>query len=422
MYLKLVFIYFAGFCLTGVSSEGYCPASSTISTDLNGLFSYPVDVFFPEVFKGIKGTATAVLCKSENAPFNHTCTTSLQKCPITQDAVELATRRGRKSTPANSFCEFRDHLSNYDEVVNVIVFGGSLTVGHGTNGCYCDEAVDSRCKFKDFHANQEDVDKSAWGRNNYCRWSLHFVRGLRSMSLAKVKMYNFGKSGGDSGYSADVVSNLFNKYSLVPSARDLILFDHSTNDAVAIVDKASGYSEFRRLEDMIRNVLHVSNHDSPPNIVLLGQFPEKSRDRDTVPPQDYLEMYATLAASYKLNLWSLRDVAQGLTLRAASAAESISSRSNQNSNGNNNYNNPKGINQLESAATAALLSYVPYLRNDHLGGGIHPAWFVHLYMADLYLAVLHSEMAKCFADPVLLKEPRVTVVNSTAAAALAAGA
>ena len=218
----------------------------------------------------------------------------------------------------------------------------------------------------------------------YCRWALHFVRGYRSLALAKVNIYNFAQGGIPSSYSADMVLDRFEKFKLKPSGKDIILIDHSTNDAYFVHDDKSAHTVIEGVENLIRNLYHFSDHASPPVIVYLAQYPRALPASNL--PYDYQQMYTTVAEHYRIPIWSLRDAMTVLSSRVDTPASSPAEK-----------------------------LYVPYVRNERNDvGGIHPPWFVHMYMADLYLAILKSEMARCFADPTLIKPP-VTAVNSAAA-------
>jgi hypothetical protein len=139
---------------------------------------------------------------------------------------------------------------------------------------------------------------------------------------------------------------------VVLTGRDLVFLDHSVNDATrdATMSKiATG------VEGLIR-VIYRNSVGTLPTIILLEAWPRKDYGID------YTEAYDQIAQYYRIPVWSYRDAV------------------------------------WSEYAQNVQRGYNKYLTQQNpLGKVGHPVWFVHLYHADLYAAILVQESVNCTA-------------------------
>ena len=286
---------------------------------------------------------------------------------------------------AQSFISNSDFSNTSSYTINVGIFGGSVTVGRETEGCqrFSESSTDS------------------------CTWVSYFSRWLQSIvpPQRKLNIMNFAMAGTDSCHGRDVlVEDLIASKKFPFQSTDLVLLDYSINDAQKILlhDKGTAYNQQVCVEGLIRKLLtsgnsdsngnrhhrHLtSNHRNGPTIVLLEFAPFESAEhiqftdlRSTMQQQQqqqqqqgdgrvgtitaipgYSHIYRRLADHYGVPIWSY--------YRAVTHSKD-----------------------------PGKSSYLPTLQfRDILQAcaSIHPAWFVHLFTADLYASVLARAIGAC---------------------------
>ncbi len=148
-----------------------------------------------------------------------------------------------------------------------------------------------------------------------------------------------------------------NKLSLPFTRLDLLLLDHSTNDNHPGFEANNEVGH--GIEGLIRTIYGLSEPQSFPNIVLL--------ETDVRPDlQDYFTAdYQAVAAHYRLPVWSFR----------AAALSPLTSK-------------------LQSQYTPYLVGEMNTLNQFGLKG-VHPPWYMHLMIADVYAGVIRSIFEGC---------------------------
>ncbi len=119
-----------------------CPVSSTL-LNLSRFFTYPVDIYGSfSTNKSSELSEDTFPCTSletftdNRKIYNHTCSSSLNICPITKNNIQLALKRNLNLTvTANTgFCHLFSELESRKGKVRMITLGGSMTIGAGTAG------------------------------------------------------------------------------------------------------------------------------------------------------------------------------------------------------------------------------------------------------------------------------------------------
>jgi len=158
------------------------------------------------------------------------------------------------------------------------------------------------------------------------------------------------------------------------SSSDLVLLDFSINDAakLSVEDSAAVFRLQLCVEKLIRKLLSFNGDSNNPAVVLLEHNPFESVERHSHSHMQlrdrykygYTYVYRQLARHYAIPIWSYHDVVH-------------SEFAHQ------HHLQKKYIDILQFKDTCALC------------GAIHPAWYVHLFTADLYGSILLTEMLKC---------------------------
>jgi len=139
---------------------------------------------------------------------------------------------------------------------------------------------------------------------------------------------------------------------------DLVILDYSVNDACEMwdgTDITAVNSVEHGLEQLVRKIITLYTvDDKPPKIVLINGMPSFH------PGYQYTRVYNRVAEHYSLPLWSYHDVVMSEAMK-----------------------------QLRYA-------YIMRWRDTCKEcGDVHPAWYVHLFMADLYSAIIEKEFQRC---------------------------
>ena len=366
----------------------YCPASSLIDTGISGLHGYPMDIFDPDadynrsrlheramlrrrlkiVDEPDDQESLTILLKNtynctskENPRTFHKCST-LTKCPLSKNAVLASTNASKKWQIQHSFCSLRDTMTNYEKEIRIFTFGGSVTSGGSTYGCCCDRNLDNKCSFhwvNNIHHSCSDLNS-----NHDCRWSNSFFYWLKSISHAKVTLYNFAVNGATSLYMVELISNQMAEYNIKEfHTNDIIFIDHSVNDATALAITESTLNNLHYgLELLIKKILTFSTINSWPTIILMEIWPFSSYHRNMNRLKvDYQKIYRLVAKEFKLPIWSYRDTVDYM---------------------------------VQHNSTHPAIPFLTFQHNDALAF-FHPPWFIHLFITDLLAVNFMRELYKC---------------------------
>lgn len=233
---------------------------------------------------------------------------------------------------------------NKNEVINVFVSGGSVTVGNWAGGCCPAEG----CSPKDSLGFQLNSPP--------CTWSYRLAQWLNSTFEAHVNFYNIGDHGRSSVFMVDELATKLSAVQAKPfTSSDLIFLDHSVNDNAGGVD-ITGFSVENAMEMLIRRIYHHSEPKSLPTIVILDADP---RPHNGIEQYPYYQAYEKVGRHYDIPVWSYRDSV-------------LSTFSN--------------VNQSQ------YVGFLNFSRN--IGHDTHPGWPVHLFMADLYAGIFKHDTEK----------------------------
>jgi hypothetical protein len=319
-----------------------CSITSMIDTKATGLYSYPLEVF------GSMASAEALrlasnetrTCDAWNLKKNSRMSCPIHPiCPLTASAVELTRKRMQAWNVSDGFCSLAKALHTPGETVRVIVFGGSVTIGKYSEGCFCRVEVDKQCHIG-----------SNLGNYQRCSWSFWFAQWLGWVfPSSNITLHNLARDGWSTAMLSSNI-NLVLKESGINefTENDIIFIDESYNDAFR-----AAHDVFFSLMSLGRHIYLKSANYSWPTVVVAVQY---CGHFDFT---DYKDSYDRAAMALRWPMWSVRDY----------------------------YNQ-----------TRAQIPYpfVDYLQSvgfkDH-----HPSWFVHLFVAELYAASFIRELDICKA-------------------------
>lgn len=261
-------------------------------------------------------------------------------------------------------------------VVNVVVLGGSVTMGFGAHGCCCTE--DDKCTRVAAY-NQTCSEDYTYSRSiaaprltvptptylvptSYsCAWSGRLVRWLNREfggpgTNTVFRLKNLGEGSANSQHTSNVLHKQLKQANLTLGPDDLVFLDHSVNDA-GYTPKVGEGSTFG-LERLIRKVLMHSAAGHPPPIILIESYPY-------LYPESNRRNYADLSRHYSLLHWSYRGVIDGLA----------------------------------AAGSASSAPFDEHLRLHHLTfQDIHPSWHLHLFFAELVAGNVRRAVQSCLSS------------------------
>jgi hypothetical protein len=362
-------------CLS-LSAHPNCPATSIINFEDNLFYNYPVSYF-----SDVSEYANAQVYNCSTLWDNAT-TATMQKiepcisghaCPVKHKYIKTVLGVQKWSSNSYKLCEMtyfghqskwlssisNNSTSSYSNTINLIFFGGSMTLGVGTvEACCCHNAIDKRCPATHSCPHMYNVK----GQNDfYCGWVGYFVRWFKLQFPKKTVTYkNYAISGATSRFMADrlgnEISEVVDGIGVVSrhtfSENDIVFLDHSVNDAVQEHTKKLVGIRIG-IESLIRRIYHYST--TKPLLIILEQFPHMTISRDTIPtltsPFDYAFAYREIAKHYGLMLWSYRELVWS--------------------------------DVLDRNLFLKLSQY-----------GVHPPWYAQMFIADIFSSCLMTVLKK----------------------------
>ena len=370
----------------------FCPATSLFNFREDGYFRYPLDLFDPILLQNLKHKLSKSTkidtkklksklfnCSDGHGKINsphprHVCSNYFHsKCPINSNIVDVAFKRSSEwlynvSSVNQVPILYRlwKVMMNPKETIRIILLGGSASGGTEAEGCYCDPTYDRKC-----HAfNHTLYRKSHTGFGfstgvgvTECSWPLHFTRWLKSVSLAKVKIYFMWRGGTDFGFAANVIENDFSKTPF--TSNDIIFFDYSMNEVWKYYKLEDLHTRFTELERAIRAVYQASKSRYSadwPIVIITETWPYKIGS-DWVEPAlskkliDYTDAYTRFASYYNIPIFSYRDALWSQYYRTK---------------------------QHQHIQRALAVTHS------------HPLFFNHLYYADLFAGIFQRELNRVY--------------------------
>jgi len=225
--------------------------------------------------------------------------------------------------------------------------------------CMCDHSLEPKCSQTMLPANQCASQR----RDKCCSWSWHFVRWLQSKTIGRINFMDFGIGGTTSTIGQELfIEKLVWPEYVKSRVLDLVILDYGVNDACEMWDGrdiAAVSSVEHGLERLVRKILTLYTVDGKqPNIVLINGMPSFHAG------YQYTRVYSKVAEHYSLPLWSYNDVVMS--------------------------------DEMKKRSYSYILRWRDTCKEC---GDVHPAWYVHLFMADLYSAIIEKEFAKCPSTP-----------------------
>jgi hypothetical protein len=289
------------FLLANANSNNNCPVSSAINTETDGLLGYPMSIFAPGQYESaISRPETAQSwpthnCTSPNLAHPNVlpCSTKTE-CPFqNKEYLDQVTIRSFSWNISHNFCTLAKALTDPSQNVRIIVFGGSITAGHKSEGCFCDKTIDSRCNIQDTTSKNNNVNN----KNKECPWSFYFWNWLSKRSAANVTLHNLAQLGWNtqmlnSNLKTLLMENQIHHF----SGNDIIFIDESANDFGRLKEEL-----LIELASLGKRMLAHSLNYSWPTIVLLEHFISQDRGLSRLN-----RCYDRVAAAFEWPMWSAR--------------------------------------------------------------------------------------------------------------------
>jgi hypothetical protein len=376
---SLYFLLFLSTTTLAISGS-VCPVSAVLNQDiaLPHRYHYP-EIYFPQSnFFEEELYFNCSTRDSSNAKYIQArCfpPSFHRQCPFSEEQSQIALSLNPLNRSNFGFCSWKQHIAVRHRlrrltshlqrpIVNVVVFGGSMTQGSRTNGLCCcfQHNGDSRCPIR---PKGQDIC-----HERFCSWATPFFNWLTSQfPMIDVRVHHKGYGGVSSRLSPSIVGKFLRSIDFSPS--DFIFLDYSVNDAhaccLSVPDLGSD------VEHMIRRLFLATK--TKPTIVMIEQYPhsgkrnislEKDRPYELrLQERDYAHIYRTLSQHYGLVYWTMREVYWS----------------------NLNLHLP-------------LHQRYPLNVSSALHENYHPEWYVHLFMADAMASLFLKEMASCRNSPV----------------------
>lgn len=359
--------------LVAKTAEGnkICAASSALANEPD-YHSYPPEIYDAHCLSNEcpvgeitdYPTKPCFAVEKNDDHFKHTCGTGpLTVCPIRYEHIDEGLESQHAWIKSSPLCNLRDALPHadkpetHDNIVNIIVFGGSVTAGVSTQGC-CDKGVCSDDKY--------------YCINDYCNW-VKFMGRWFSTFGPNVKTYNLAHAGYNSDTYKDKIVEKLNliRPNFLFKKSDVVFLDLSVNDANTFEGTPSKMLVLERgLEALIRRIYWLSEAESMPTIVLLEQWMGSPHGSEYPADTPYTRAYDRIARHYNITLWSYRDMVREFYNLHTHDAE---------------------------------MNYLNFHNNYGPSSG-HPPWHVHLFYADFVTAIIQNQLNKC-NDSSVVKYP-----------------
>ena len=367
---KVVLLLIASFFLTDASgTTGFCPVSKEFSTTGDDhRYRYPIKMYSVSTGSDHE-TPRRFKCMNMGDNKTTTCLANKDLCPVRRENVLRAMKVPTWPQYVEAFRALAkasvDDTTSLE--VNVFILGGSMTMGSGTHcGCMCTSDMDSHCKLPPPSPTQCNEDT--------CSWPTIFTEWLvEHFSWVKFNIFNFASSGANSKIMSDIFNDKIRRAAPNFTNHDIVFIDHSVNDASAV--GAHMILLTVSFETLIRRVLTVFSTAgvTKPTVVVIEQYPHAQVGTKGMPhvandSSDYAHTYREVSEHYNLVLWSVREV-YWMYYETVTIA----------------------TNQTEKLYQLSPFSAIHVDR--------HPAWYMHVFVADVLADSLLRSLALLVGDP-----------------------
>lgn len=303
--------------------ENICFSSQYIDTQNDGVLPYP-DMYFTKEEEYADEKRSYYNCSTRKnfesdetfertkyiesripglkIPNRHKCYPKL--CPIHKEYIDSVESVSANWTyHAHAICKLHeiDSIlssvtgSNVKPVVNVVIFGGSMTKAQDMQGTCCAK--------ENLLCQPSKNDNKAYENGKfYCSWSSFYGRFLaNTFKSIDFHVYNLGQNGFNSFLMGQEAGLLLQYYNITLTQNDIVFLDHSCNDL--------HYVTLSQLELLVRQIMH--NSRGFPTIILMEQFSGggSSSDNDTNPPSiKYKHVYREVAKYYSIPIFSFYEL------------------------------------------------------------------------------------------------------------------
>lgn len=351
-----------------------CPVSSSI--DLKFSNKYPTNIFPNYMNSTHRRHHCAVMEYVPNEMYStviRDCTKE-SHCPLHHQNIIDASIGLNYWPRTSNFCHLQNLLQRADETVNVIVYGGSITLGRHVEGCCCNSELNPSSCYP--HNTCIDILGD-------CTWHRNLFRWLKLYSKAKINHLDFSTGGFTStmlneGFYNDLQINNITKF----TSNDIIFLDHSANDGSILTSTKERFEKFGKELDLLIDKIYDMS-ETYPTVIFLEMYPfavrfkewdfsnESSIIHSNRPyphnnsyfPFDYVDIYRKIAINRGVTVWSYRNMIWSKISDSFEMKNSI--------------------------------SYLRFMRNTlH---DIHPGWPVHLFYSDLIANLILQEFTSCTA-------------------------
>ena len=321
--IHLVLLSISNFIPVNSIDDNFCPVSSLITQNVTTYKSdahpYP-EFYFPQIYdikltlptsypqQNCNSNGLYMLSGHREVGFSDTSLenwivelwkrhgnqTAMSKCvfnmcPLVSENVASAWRVIQWNFSADAIChlgETNNMKSQSNTKVQVLLFGGSMTVGNdAVGGCCSSKSPLSTCDntFDHIHSH---LKNDYW----YCFWFGYLARWfIHAFPNINFEFHNLALAGHSSSVMSTEVATLLSSRNIKLTKNDIVMLDHSCND----LGDGGG------LELLVREI-YRNCHSFDPTIIIVEQLPK---------PNDlYYIKYRELAAYYGLPYFSHREI------------------------------------------------------------------------------------------------------------------
>ena len=218
-------------------------------------------------------------------------------CPLTSDNFHSAWKLIDWNFSADALCQLNNNDNNNGDTaakvlknsnkkhhINIIVFGGSMTIGRDSIGTCCVPSS-SHCDTTLRH-NFLPLDNNLW----YCFWYGYLSKWfLHTFPNKQFTFHSLAIGGTSSKVMSTEVEVLLKFRNITLTASDIIFLDHSCND--------SGDEKGNGIELLVREIYN-NCHNFDPTIIIMEQYVH----------DDYYKGYRKIAKYYQLPYFSHRKI------------------------------------------------------------------------------------------------------------------
>jgi hypothetical protein len=342
---------------TCMATDAYKKQNDKLSHNLRNI--YPLDLF------GEDSSDDCHPCFFQPTKLHqeaHSCSSSRFVCPVKEEYIPI-TMAGFENA-SSQVCHSLRALEE-QERVNVIIVGGSVTLGHIADGC-----MEGTC----IELNSNGFCLNVTGYE--CAWHRSVVKYLsHRYKNADLNVINLSKGATTSCTLPHLLAQKLETDNITLTSRDLVLYDYSVNDGVSFSNPTGLHKLRHCVEASLERLAQYSQNGIPPAVILLDYFPYKGLDLKAEYPEPIssANVYREVASQFRLPVISYRDLFWHKLFR-------------------------EDLKPFPKLEYILLNKWVQTTNDD-----VHPPWMVHDVFADVIAGALELTRQLCMNEKSLIE-------------------